>query len=577
LKEKNYSKKYQFFQMSDIKPCSKKPDWNWKIGEPHVSQVGENYIQRTYFDCGEYFWDGEFNVVKFPKGMSLYHGSSTLVNANVEYPVGKYFYDPVPFGTDAPDLRSQAVRNDNIPYQASKFISVDPSYYADPQTAVIYSATKGGGEVCGDKCIFAYKLRQDTVFYLMDDGYNIAKLLSAAEIPDDVKRNLSNMFVIEDPNPRRRLSENPLNRFSYDTRRDSRVEWDIPFAGFMCREIIPKLGYAGMAAPIQYRGSLDRLFHLEFIFCNATKYLERDLESSFDWQKKSTLAIPSETKKLLDTFKRFKTINVNVHGGNLYEHTVWILLNYEENVRVTDIPDDFKFLGALAALFHDIGKMDVQDELNKQIFATKQNNFVYYSLPKHPFYGSEMLLGRKELYTWPKVFDLADLEPSGVIDLSKIIVEASSSVDQDVTDLELVVRILAFLVLYHWEFGVEVVEKINRGDDPLRILNTFIRAKWSDYKTFFREESLSLDDFKNLLRVLILMSAADVAGFSSYGKGRFARGTIATLPNERSRYFPFIKNVPQKYRGSNLFTTSNFLTIATDASEAVKNMTSIPS
>lgn len=562
--------------MSDIKPCSKKPDWNWKKGEPHISQVGDNYIQRTYFDCGEYFWDGEFNVVKFPKGMSLYHGSAALVNANVEYPVGKHFYDPVAFGTPAPDLRSQAVRNDNVPYQASKFISVDPSYYADPETAAIYSATKGGGEVCGDKCIFAYKLRRDVVFYLMDDGYNIAKLLSAAEIPDDVKQNLVKMFDIEDPNPRRVLSENPLKRFSYDTRRDSRVVWDIPFAGFMCREIIPKMGYAGMAAPIQYRGFPSETFHLEFIFCNATKYLERDLESSFDWQKKSTLAIPSETKKLLDTFKRFKTINVNVHGGNLYEHTVWILLNYEENVRVTDIPDDFKFLGALAALFHDIGKMAVQDELNKQIFATKQNNFVYYSLPKHPSYGSEMLLGTKELYTWPKVFDLAAFEPSGGIDLPKIIIEASSSVDQDVSDLDRVVKMLAFLVLYHWEFGVEVVEKINEGGDPLRILNTFIRGKWSDYETFFRE-SLSLDNFKNLLRVLILISAADVAGFSSYGKGRLNRGTLATLPNERSRYFPFIKNVPQKYRGSTLFTASNFLTIATEASEAVKNMTSIPS
>lgn len=68
--------------------------WNWKSGDQYLGSIGQLKIPFNYFSCGTYYFDGSFRVVKFPKGMILYHGSGAIANAGVEFPLGKDFYDP---------------------------------------------------------------------------------------------------------------------------------------------------------------------------------------------------------------------------------------------------------------------------------------------------------------------------------------------------------------------------------------------------------------------------------------------------------------------------------------------------
>ena len=80
--------------VDNITPCGALNDkWDWKNGESYTDtniEGGRTQIIRNYFDCGTYFFDGNFNVVKFPKGMTIYHGSFPLANAVVGFPVGPF-------------------------------------------------------------------------------------------------------------------------------------------------------------------------------------------------------------------------------------------------------------------------------------------------------------------------------------------------------------------------------------------------------------------------------------------------------------------------------------------------------
>lgn len=565
--------------MSTVTPCSKRSDWDWKKGDSQITtNIGGYSIVRDYFDCGEYFWDGEYNVVRFPKGMILYHGSAYLADAVNEYPLGRSFYDAVPFGTPTPQIsRRAAVRDDNIPYQVSQYIPVDAGWYGDLKTAKIYSRQTrcgmpemGYGEGSED-CILAYKLKEDTVFYLMDDPQNIWKLLNSTGVPELIKRYFRQMFTITTP-LERTGSDSPPRRFYYRTIRVSEREWDIPFAKWMCRNILQAQGYAGMAAPRQFIGPSESSFHPEFIFCNATKYLERDLESDKDWQRASSLTPPPETNKLLETYKRFKTVNINTHGGNLSDHTVWSLLFYEDFVGDDlDIPFNFSLMGAIAMFLHDIGKMNALQELNTEIFATTNSNFVYYAVPQHPLYGYQMLTGELMLNTWPDSFDPLNPIPADTIDLTRVVLENAALNDWELGNVDNIIRMISFLVLYHWDFGDKVVKRVNNGSASFETaLEDFTTEKCSDFFRFFSTDGIgAFNAFKLLLIVLVYMSAADVAGFSAYGKNRVKMGLVE---NVRSRYFRFIKNVPQKYRGSKLFETSNFLVIARASANFIKNM-----
>ena len=77
----------------DITPCSLTRFSSAPISKEEMlkgntvtdKNVFDFEIKRNYFDCGEYFFDGTFNVVKFRKGLTIFHGSYNLSNAQVEF------------------------------------------------------------------------------------------------------------------------------------------------------------------------------------------------------------------------------------------------------------------------------------------------------------------------------------------------------------------------------------------------------------------------------------------------------------------------------------------------------------
>ena len=51
--------------------------FDWKKGLDGKLNVGNFKLPFNYFECGEYFFDGVFNCVKFQKGISVYYQNLT--------------------------------------------------------------------------------------------------------------------------------------------------------------------------------------------------------------------------------------------------------------------------------------------------------------------------------------------------------------------------------------------------------------------------------------------------------------------------------------------------------------------
>lgn len=461
-----------------------------------------------------------------------------LADNIVEFPLGKEFYDPVDLGDkrNLVDI-SVAVKDDNIVYDLSQIIHITPGWYADMNVAKMYNKPCNG-----NNCIFAFELKKDITFYLLDDSYNIYKLLSSNKVPQDIKRGLSKMFDLKTETPKKNKSENPFKRFEYELNRISNRVYDIPFAKWACANIIPNYNYAGMAATVQPTSHHGGKFHLEFIFCNASKYLKRNLHSKYDWQyfdNKDLEGYP-ENKKLFDVMKKFKTINTNFHAGNLIEHSVWILLHYElilksPGIQKINIVDrNYAILGGIATYLHDIGKMNVKD--TKHLKKTNRGNYVYFDIPDHPYFGYQMISGELPLY------DVKGQE----INLGKVINEISMKIVKNTVD-KLGKKIISYLILEHWFYGVEVLAKLDQGFALDKVVNEYIKNRKG---TFDKVVGGNNEAFMNTLIILILLSTADIAASLPPGKGRVKEGEQINISSE---IVPFIKNRPQKYRGTNLY------------------------
>ena len=164
-----------------VNTCQNLQDWDWKSGTEYIDNTTSVPFKRNYFDCGLYYFDGVFNVVKFPKGMTIYHGSGILANEVVEFPIGINFYktydmsspnnikiNPAP---NSPQFLSVAVNSDeNIEELISNSINITASWYADPSVARLYSTTGNDARIntiCKDKCIFSLYRKKRYSFILI--------------------------------------------------------------------------------------------------------------------------------------------------------------------------------------------------------------------------------------------------------------------------------------------------------------------------------------------------------------------------------------------------------------------------
>ena len=119
---------------------------SWKDNKGFIDDYGN---KRYWFDCGEFYFDGKFNVVKFPKGLSIYHGSLPLVYYNAQMPLGIEYFDI------NPDINSKLSKEDILFLKSDKNSNTDKlklldskqkistGWYGDYEVATKYS-TEGG-------------------------------------------------------------------------------------------------------------------------------------------------------------------------------------------------------------------------------------------------------------------------------------------------------------------------------------------------------------------------------------------------------------------------------------------------
>jgi hypothetical protein len=211
----------------------------------------------------------------------------------------------------------------------------------------------------------------------------------------------------------------------------------------------------------------------------------------------------AKTKELLNDFKNYITQNVNVHAGNLYEHSLWTAITVvqwwqEKNAWIEGINAKFKDLTIMASLFHDIGKAG---DL-KYLYKEKEN---------HPYFGLEYIAGYRDYHVVKNLINPFDFK----------------SYCADLGFQERDQKILAILVGVHWEFGGIVLKGIadlekNGKATPEEKNKVFARYLMilQDLAFDVSYNNGIIDD--QLLRMAILITAADVKG----AKGNYYPNSI---------------------------------------------------
>jgi len=495
--------------------CENLREWNWTEGKEKKFSVKGVDLSFNYFTCGIYFFDGIFHCVKFPKGMKLYHGSPYLSLFNNEYPAGKNYYKQ---NIDINLLANTVEKNKSEVDEAIyKQISVEPAWFGSHDVAKIYSSRNNKFPFCKDKCISVYRLKNDATFLLIDNDFNIWQMLANDATPNEIKIYLRQMFSLQ-----QNVVKNDDGKVAFISKsRFSANVYEIPFANWLCKNL--RLNYAGYAADVT-KVDVYRRFHLEFMICNPIKWLERDLSSPLDWQYFNMSIIPPETKQLLEQMKLYKSINVNFHAGNLFEHSIWSALFAEQIIFNTphilkilfnteDLRVSFSKKIVAIALLHDIGKMNPFHSKTER----RESDFIYFSIKDHPEIGGQYIRGTKQM----PVLNLKTLEVEKFFNVKKLFNELGLDYS---TELETVAKMIDL----HWQLGILMY-------DPDGV-NKYLSL---------------LNSSKDFIFAILVISIADILASQPYGLNN-----LTAELNHHSKFFPFISNVPRKYKGGNIADTS---------------------
>jgi len=512
---------------------------------------------RYWFDCGKYYFDGTFNVIVFPKGMALYHGSAALSYYNAMYPLGLKYFDTKDNWLDSDDMKFLR-KNDVTDSAKEKLIKlkspIGTGYYGDLSTAVSYSAV--GGK-CGGNCISAFKLSKDAVFVDLYDPFNIFVLLTFdPSLSEHGKQILAEAYKITGYNnvvdlmttfgpgfinlpkemyPLLQQAFNPFKRFILDSERGSLRNPDY----LVPKEIIKSVserGYAGFCNPrsLYTKGkNIGDYRFAELVFGkNVLDYVERDFSNSFDWQYFDTKRLFGEIGKLILDFEKYKTYNVNFHQGDLIQHSVWVALYVQKQFIlqtewVHGIIAKMASLCIISGFLHDIGK---------------GGDLVYHFYDKkdHPEVGFEYMSGLRKYY-----LDDGSVE----LDIPKLL--------QDINISSLFQPLISFLVLSHWEFG----DYISKMDDS-NINSTAVKylEKLEQMWTLSGLDIKTRKEAQNVASMAMLISACDIMGSEVFiDKERFDELSeqLSTDPeliindlNAVLENYTYITNRPKVHRGS---------------------------
>lgn len=510
--------------------CSKIKDWDWKSGKT-MKKDGLTY---DYFYCGEYYFDGEYQLVKFPKDMKLYHASAILANEAVAYPVGISYYKPNPFKGESQNKRVDLTIAKESPYNVEQLltedVAIDAGWFTSAETSHTYSKLESIPG-CQGFCIHAYKLSRDCVFLLLDNEYNLDKILKHPNMTDEVRLAFEKGFGIKhvykkglNPSnvPMKVVNIGPLTRKSF-------YDQDKTIARWLCDNIIYG-NYSGYCVPTQINTKEEgaaSLMHQEFIFCNSLLYLERDLSNPEDMFYDPE-EYPKTIKILFDQMKKYETTNSNFHGGNLFEHSIWSLLFSEHLSGRTDppMPDRLRKLIIASGLIHDIGKMNPES----CILNPTRDKYVYMDIENHPAIGAEYF--EKGI---PILND--NLEETGRLMPQEILKE----VIPDITDDE--IDVARNVVLFHWHFGSQILDKFARRGAVI-----YKNAVKNYIKLFANAK-----DREKSVIATILVSIADIEATQPYTSKKLTNLSTAEIKSlMRSQILPYIISKPKIYRGTDL-------------------------
>lgn len=204
--------------------------------------------------------------------------------------------------------------------------------------------------------------------------------------------------------------------------------------------------------------------------------------------------------KFIIDMKLYITTNINVHVGNLYEHSVWSVLYAEDITDSSVTSTKLKRFISVAAFLHDVGKMT--------------ERYVYYSIPDHPRIGRDYVRGSKLL-------------PHSGINVRTQIVPYLGLNDDFIPYLEFVVDNHKLL-----------------GDVATAYVQSSSSSSIEEYATTFVAELVrrsSVAVTKDLIRSLCIVSIADaMATMNAFGKDG---------DRSSSTQLPFLVNCPQVHRG----------------------------
>jgi hypothetical protein len=259
------------------------------------------------------------------------------------------------------------------------------------------------------------------------------------------------------------------------------------------------------------------------MFCNPIKWLKRNLTNPLDWQHANLKDAPIEIARLLDQMALYKSTNVDFHAGNLLEHSIWSLLFAEQlvlNMPKYGMPDpDTQRKIAAAAFIHDIGKMAP----NNDKVTKRSHDYVYFSIPDHTEIGGDYIRGTRPLPILDK-----NMNQIGAFNIYDLLGELGFR-QEDLDNL-------AKIIDLHWELGNYIQRW--QGYDDLKTVDAYI-----DHVGYSAEGPKPFMFFY----ALIVVSIADVLASQPYGMNN-----LTAELNHHSRFFPFISNVPKKYRGGDI-------------------------
>ena len=520
--------------------------WNWKRGDKFVPMDAyKKMLQFNYFTCGTYYFDGMFNVVEFPPGMQLYHGSETLATTLSEFPLGIDYYKPYSYDPSAiniqvtPYITEQVASNNmSVEWNVANYFTISPGWFADPETARIYSAMKRDTttkKMCKENCVFVYELMRPARFLLLDDNYNIVKLLNDDKIPASIRHDLSVMFG-DVTLANVRASTTTYNKMHIvEKKRMSYFSIDSNFAKWLTADPTFSQVYAGYAANVQITPMDDSRFHLEFLFCKPLEYLRRNLSNPIDWQFNSYRygGPPPIMRTYLTQLSYYKSTNVNFHAGNLLEHSVWSLLfaehlalsrTYDVGGADEQIDNDTKREVVAISFIHDIGKMTIDNE-NVRVRAY---DVIYNAIPTHPQIGAEYVRGTREM---PMLSP--DMKRMGSFNVRELLKALQIRDDS--------IGMCADVVALHWELGT-FIQQIRSASDTEQI-----RAAADEFIRVCGNDEYGQPRTYLFFYTLIIVSIADVLASQPFGTNNLTSET-----NHWSSYFPYITNVPKKYRGGDI-------------------------